>query len=537
MAQQPRKRQLVFAETAGTDEVGQVGSRAGGTPVTSKDLDVIQGNARFGQGWFQTAIRQTLTGGIQADLPASEDFNGLLLTLTSQLLYYFQNGVPAWLDDANERYYANVSFVQVNGDVYQALRGDDSGDLNVQQNPVTATDYWRLVYSRTSSSFYREITAATSIDLISGTPPRVIEITSGAPFTLTLNGVVGPAGTPLTILNNSSNIVTISGTSGLSGDILPSGALISVSASTRMVEQLDRTPSASRLIDTSAAVLAKTFWTIREIFPGTVISLTFGNGLFVAGTAGDTIWTSADGITWTQRQTVDGVVGALTFGNNTFVAGTTADTIWTSSDGITWTQQSQLFNGDIFSLTFGNGLFVAGTLDGVIWTSPDGITWTQRQTLDGDVESLTFGNNIFVAGTGVGIGPQGESVWTSSDGISWTEQQTLDGNVLSLLYAPVTSLGSSNRFIAGTELGTIYTSLDALTWTSEESLNGRIRSLASGNGVLIAGTGGAGDSLYSSSDSRNWTLIQQHNAEVRALIFGNNTFVGGVTSAIITPGA
>ena len=243
MAQLPRKFQRIFAETAGTDEVGVVGSRASGTPTTSKDLDVIQSNNRFVQGWFLTTVRQTLTGGVQADLPASEDFNGLLFLLTSQLQYLFQNGIPEWLDDANQRYYENISFVQVNGDVYQAIQGDDGANINAQQNPTTSPDWWRLIWSRTSTAFYRAIVGAETINLTAGTPPKFIEVTGGTPFTLTLNGFVSPPGSDLTIFNNTASALTLAGSSGLTGTVEAGGVRVARSNDSTMLDVINRRTS------------------------------------------------------------------------------------------------------------------------------------------------------------------------------------------------------------------------------------------------------------------------------------------------------
>jgi hypothetical protein len=70
-------------------------------------------------------------------------------------------------------------------------------------------------------------------------------------------------------------------------------------------------------------------WTERQTLDGNVYSLIYGNGLFVAGTEDDSVWTSSDGITWVERQTLDGSVYSLTYGNGLFVAGTEDDSVWT----------------------------------------------------------------------------------------------------------------------------------------------------------------------------------------------------------------
>ena len=527
--QLPRKRQLIFAESAPASEVAQVGSRAAGSPVTSKDLDVIQGNLRFTQGWFNTIIRQTLGDGFEASLPASEDFNGLLLTLTSQIEYCFQNGFPEWLDNENERYYANRSIVQVAGEVYLALRGNDTDDINVQENPATSPDYWRLLFSLSNTAFYREVTGPTTIDLSAGNPVHFIEVTGGTPFTLVLNGFTRPAGSPLTVYNNTAAELTIDGSSGLTDTVDPAGVLSAASSDSQMVRQISVSPAGNQLLRQRTASsldsLLDLIWTRRQTLDSSVTALTSGNNFFIAGTTGlgvgNSVWASPDGITWTERQTLDGGVQALTFGNNLFVAGTGgggADSIWTSVDTITWTQQQQL-GISVGALTFGNNTFVAGTFGGApastMWSSPDGITWTLRQLLDGDIESVTFGNNLFVAGT------DANTVWTSPDGIVWTQQQTLDGRVASLTFG-------NNAFVAGTGGAgdSVWTSPDGITWTEQQTLDSDIESIVFGNEIFNAGT--LSGTVWSSPDAIVWTR-RQSLATVSSMTFGNDSFVAGTS--------
>lgn len=535
MALLPRKRQRIFAETAGTDEVGQVGSRAAGTPVTSKDLDVIQANNRFIQGWFLTTVRQTLTGGVQADLPASEDFNGLLFLLSSQLQYLFQHGIPEWLDDANERYYENVSFVQVNGDVYQAIQGDDGANINAQQNPTTSPDWWRLIWSRTSTAFYRAIVGAETINLSAGTPPKFIEVTGGTPFTLTLNSFVSPPGSPLVIYNNTAGTLTIDGSAGLSETVTAGGVLTTVSSDSTMIRQVSMTDAGQQVLEEETAtnlaqlapisgiLLATTVWTQRQTLDGDVNTLTFGNNLYVAGTSANSMWTSPDGTTWAEQQDLDGSVLSSTFGNGLYVAGTlTGNSVWTSANGTTWTER-QTLGGAVTALTFGNNVYVACVAADDVWSSPDGITWTQQQTLIGATLSAAFGNNIFAVGT------SGGRIYSSPDGATWTQRL-----VVATPQFQAMTFGN-NLFVAGTGDNRIYTSSDAITWTERQTLDSPIVSLTAGNGVFIAGTQ-AGD-LWVSFNGVSWTENQVLGVEVSALTVAGTSFAAGTTADVIwTPG-
>lgn len=137
MAQLSRILQRIFGQDGTQTDFGQIGSQAAGAPQTTKDLSTIQSLQQYLDGL--TAITANQGGTI---LPYLEDINSILLLVTSQLAYHFQNGIPEWLDDANQRYYANVSFVSRNGIIYRALLGDDGPNINSKQDPALEPTWW-----------------------------------------------------------------------------------------------------------------------------------------------------------------------------------------------------------------------------------------------------------------------------------------------------------------------------------------------------------------------------------------------------------
>jgi hypothetical protein len=130
---QSRINQLIFGDTGITTDFGQIGSESAGTPVTTKNLDTIQALAEY-----QGGLASIVDSGLQ--LPRLEDQNSLFLLITTQLRYLLQNGIPEWI--ATAQYFALVSFVQVNGVMYQALTGTD-GTPNVNHNPVGDATNWQ----------------------------------------------------------------------------------------------------------------------------------------------------------------------------------------------------------------------------------------------------------------------------------------------------------------------------------------------------------------------------------------------------------
>lgn len=139
MSKLTRVIQKIFGETAGTGEFGIFGSNAASPPGTnSKDLTAIQSLSQYLAGWFSATASA-------AEPPRIEDRNSLDLLFSSQLKYLFQNGLAEWLDDADQLYYADVSFVTRSGSIYQAILGDDASNINAEKDPLTEPLWWRLV--------------------------------------------------------------------------------------------------------------------------------------------------------------------------------------------------------------------------------------------------------------------------------------------------------------------------------------------------------------------------------------------------------
>jgi len=117
------------------------------------------------------------------------------------------------------------------------------------------------------------------------------------------------------------------------------------------------------------------------------------------------------GTSWTLRTSaIEGWV-SVTYGNGLFVAVSNTglgNRVMTSPDGIIWTSRVSAANNTWRSVTYGNGLFVAVAVSGTgnrVMTSPDGITWTTRTSAaDNQWIGVTYGNGIFVAVSNTGTG-------------------------------------------------------------------------------------------------------------------------------------
>ena len=139
MGKLARVIQRVFGEDGGAGEFGEFGSNAASPPgTTTKDLTDIQSLSQYLDGWYAATANA-------GEPPRIQDRNALDLLFSSQLKYLFQNGIPEWLDDSDQLYYADVSFVTRSGSIYQAIKGDDGANTNAEKDPLTEPLWWKLV--------------------------------------------------------------------------------------------------------------------------------------------------------------------------------------------------------------------------------------------------------------------------------------------------------------------------------------------------------------------------------------------------------
>jgi hypothetical protein len=136
MASLTRVLQKIFGTDGASDEFGQVGSDATGSPTTTKDLDTIQSLSQYLLGLY--AITNDAN-----EPPRIEDFNSLFYLITSQLSYLFQSGISEWI--STENYYADRSIVLYGGSVYIAITGSE-GTPNINKQPDTETSDWQLLF-------------------------------------------------------------------------------------------------------------------------------------------------------------------------------------------------------------------------------------------------------------------------------------------------------------------------------------------------------------------------------------------------------
>lgn len=125
----PRVTQKIFGENAGQN-IGQFGSALAGQGNPTGDIEEIQALPAWEGGWNSAVISER-------DYPPLEEMTGIQKVETQQIAYLMQKGIPEW--DAGTTYFANISFCQVNGAVYQSLT-----DNNIGNNPTEDQTNWAL---------------------------------------------------------------------------------------------------------------------------------------------------------------------------------------------------------------------------------------------------------------------------------------------------------------------------------------------------------------------------------------------------------
>ncbi len=264
-----------------------------------------------------------------------------------------------------------------------------------------------------------------------------------------------------------------------------------------------------------------TTWTL--VTSNTTTDLTgvaFGNGVFVAVGADNTLLTSPDGAAWTTRSFGCQVNPlAIRFINNEFVAIGSTGGVVTSPDGITWTSWLADSHNPLLGVVYGNNEFVAVGDNGTILTSADGVNWTSRLT--GTTVTFTgiaYGGGTYVAVGTLGLGPSGPTPvppFTSTDGINWTPQ--LSGTVA----GGFGSVAYGNGGFTATGSGVVGTSTNGSAWNVTSAST--FADVAFGSGVFV-GVGGTG--LSTSADGSAWSAKTVNTIySLYSVAFGNGVTV------------
>lgn len=277
-------------------------------------------------------------------------------------------------------------------------------------------------------------------------------------------------------------------------------------------------------------------WVVRTsptTFP--LNTVTFGNGLFVAVGASNTIITSSNGIEWTQRsgngQLFSGNYAA-SYGNGQYVVGGDIPLLQSSPDTINWTNRLPSPTGfqRINGVAFGYGQFVAvGSGDppnsSYILTSPNGVDWTPRvaptnATLFAVTPALGAAGSGSATPLFVAVG-NGGTILSSTNGVDWVLRSS---GTASALRAVTFHQG---RFVAAGDSGTTVSSTNGITWSLGAPASFTVRGLASdGEVVVAAGTYSVFGRVHASSDGLTWPgSATQFPSPLNGITYDGGSFV------------
>lgn len=162
-------------------------------------------------------------------------------------------------------------------------------------------------------------------------------------------------------------------------------------------------------------------WQSCGTYTGNVLPFAVIDSVLIAGTYGDGVYYTTDGVNWTYSN--NGMTNAqltcLTVSGNNVFAGSESGGVYRSSDnGATWTPVNNgLVNLTIHTLCSNSGSVFAGTSSGVHITTDNGDNWTKISTssIGNVIYSLTSYDNkiISTSGSGVFITTNGGQDWTN----------------------------------------------------------------------------------------------------------------------------
>jgi hypothetical protein len=402
-----RSLQKIFCKDA--NDVTKFGTNLT-TPVYTKNVETVQSDSAWANGLAAAADA--------AKRVFLSDMNALFYTITYQLAYFFQQGIPEYYE--YEEYFIG-SVVQSGGAIYISVRNN-----NITY-PLTDASAWKLIGSPSDVGFMALKAKATAGEALRAATLWTSRTIADGPRSVCWSSELG----------------------------------LFCAVCTTGTYPIYTSPDGIT-------------WTGRSVVPNQWTSVCWSPelGLFcaVAQTGGNRILISSDGVTWTAASNTPptkdwqdicwspelGLFCAIAFSYDCM----------TSPDGNTWTSRTHLIAGRGVCWASELGLFVSVGYNAV-QTSSDGITWTTRTPQQGDWQSVCWSPELRLL---VAVGATGlaQTIMTSPDGIIWTARTPPAGNSwLTVRWSPELGL-----FCAVAQTGTgdrVMTSPDGVTWTTRTS--------------------------------------------------------------------
>ena len=239
-------------------------------------------------------------------------------------------------------------------------------------------------------------------------------------------------------------------------------------------------------------------------------SIDYGNGKLAVAGANCAGW-STDGTDLTiSSSTISGTIYSVCYGNGTFVATGNSSTAYYSTDGgATWTATTMptASTNSWTKVAYGNGKFVTvsnGT--NVCAYSTDGKTWTAAtMPSTGNWQAMTYGNGKFVCLKVTAGSTETKGYAYSTNGTSWTEGVLDDRGIWRLC-----CYGNDRFVIIAFSNNKFGYSLDGINWTYGDMLisspNYMWSSICYGNGKFVVASQ-TKDAWAYSYNGYKWYLV------------------------------
>jgi uncharacterized repeat protein (TIGR03803 family) len=499
----------------------------GEATVLDKEIVFYNHGTTFGAGSTGAAIEKASALAIGNWYYGTATYNG-----TQQRAYL--NGTELTGSPTSRTYNIQTNRRLIGNDNYSDYFNGSIDEIRVS-NVARSADWIKTEYNNqdSPSTFYStssEESSATSVY----TYVYTVHIADGTTYKdgiaiVSLSSVTDADGNVSSLPTNDNFVINTSGVGlnvalAYTSDPAPVGTQrirAIYSKEITSIPNISINPQGSEKVTNVAMNAPASVWTAgTSIESNTWLSVTYGNGLFVAVSVEGEVMISTDGVIWTAgTASTSALWSSVAYGNGSFVAVAQNGSVMKSSNGIDWTTQTPSSFFEWNSITYGNGIFVAVSSNGTnrVMTSIDGVTWAERTTPEENIWiSVVYGNGTFVA-----VAYDSDKAMTSIDGINWNIQTVAESGLWkSVVYG-------NDIFVAVSNDGLVMTSTDGATWTSQTAVElNQWRSVTYGNGIFVAvaydGTHRVMTSLdgitwqaYSSSEQNNW----------QSITYGNNLFV------------
>lgn len=167
MAKLSRVNQKVFGQDAPVIEMGQFGSFADGTPLNTKNLELIQALTAFNRGWYGSSVGE--------ENPLKEEMNSLDMLITYQLAYILQQGIAEWNESTE---YHIGSLVNNAGKLMVSIQNTNTN------HALTDTDYWRYANNDRVAIIQDAYSIIGDEKVVYYNRPNISDIVDGDPISL-----------------------------------------------------------------------------------------------------------------------------------------------------------------------------------------------------------------------------------------------------------------------------------------------------------------------------------------------------------------